>query len=183
VKASTRAMRRALVALAAAGVTVLSVTAAAAATSHPASPAAAPRCLTRQLAVWYGEPSNAYTGHFPYEIQFSNISKSTCTLFGFPGVSWVNASGHQVGPAAGRDRFYRASIQRLAPDQTVHALLTITDPGVLGCVTARATALKIFPPNTRKATFVPFSFRTCKSVRDIRIRAVRAGAGIPALNN
>lgn len=181
-KSSTRTIRRALVALAASGVTVLSVTAAAAATSQPASPAAS-HCATSQLEVWYGVPGSGSLGHFEYEIQFSNISKSTCTLIGFPGVSWINASGHRVGPTAGRDHSFRAFTQRLAPSQTAHAVLTITDPGVLGCVTAPATALKIFPPNTRKAAFVPFSFKTCKSVRDISIRVVRSGAGIPGVSN
>ena len=175
-KPSAHVLRRAAVTLAIAGATALSLTAAT--TGRHA--AALPRCHTAQLRAWIGEPGDGAAGSAFYELQLSNVSTSTCWLFGFPGVSAVNGSGHQLGRAAGRDSSFAATTQVLAPGATVHAVLRIVNPGVLGCPTATATELKVFPPNTLAAVFVPFRFTTCTgSNRNLVIRVVRHGAGIP----
>jgi hypothetical protein len=177
-KPSAHVLRRAAVTLAIAGATALSLTAASATTARPA--AAIHRCHTPQLTAWIGEPGDGAAGSAFYELQLSNVSTSTCSLFGFPGVSAVNGSGHQLGRAAGRDSSFAATTQVLAPGATVHAVLRIVSPGVLGCPTATATELKVFPPNTRAALLVPFRFTTCTgSNPNLVIRVVRHGAGIP----
>ena len=39
-------------------------------------------------------------GAFHYQLVFLNTSASMCTLYGFPGVSFLDSRGHQIGPAA-----------------------------------------------------------------------------------
>src|SRR5204863_80686 len=64
---------------------------------------AVPRCTTRGLEVWLGvRGGGAAAGSTFYPMEFSNLSRHTCQLFGFPGVS-AEKGGHQVGRPAGRD--------------------------------------------------------------------------------
>jgi Domain of unknown function (DUF4232) len=181
-------LRRVALGLGAASAAVLGVSpAASAAAGHPAANAAPrqparsfPACATSQLTGWLGVPGNGAAGSVYYELQLSNTGPSTCTLFGFPGVSAVNGSGHQLGRAAGRDYARPATTQVLAPGATVHSLLRITDPGAIGCPTATAAGLRVYPPNQFGALFVPFRFQTCTGPhRNLTIRVVRHGAGIP----
>ncbi|HEY6277716.1 MAG TPA: DUF4232 domain-containing protein [Streptosporangiaceae bacterium] len=173
------ALRRAAIALGAASVAVLGVaTAATAAAGHPAI--SFPACSTSQLTGWMGVPGNGAAGSVYYDLQLSNVGTSTCTLFGFPGVSAVNGSGHRLGRPAGREYARPATTQVLAPGATVHSVLRILNPGVIGCPTATAAGLKVYPPNQFRALFVPFSFGTCTGhFRNLTVRAVRHGAGIP----
>jgi hypothetical protein len=174
------ALRRLAIAVGVTSAAVLGVaTAATAAAGQPA--ASFPACATSQLTGWLGVPGNGAAGSVYYQLQLSNIGTSSCTLFGFPGVSAVNgSSGHQLGRAARRDYAKPATTQVLAPGATVHSLLRITDPGAIGCPTATATGLKVYPPNQFAALFVPFRFQTCTGpYRNLTVRVVRHGAGIP----
>src|SRR5215472_13790862 len=86
---------------------ILLPTAALAASSGPAAPAAkaaagartatTPFCKASQTEVWYAVPGDGTAGSIYYEFEISNISHRTCQLFGYPGVSALNAHGHQVG--------------------------------------------------------------------------------------
>jgi len=180
-KPPAQALRRAALTLALTGAAALSVTAASAATGSPAAPRpATPACHTSQLRVWIGLPGDGAAGSVFYELQLSNVSSATCSLFGFPGVSAINVHGTQLGKAAGRDHSFPATTQVLAPGVTAHAVLRITNPGVIGCPHATAVLLKVFPPNTTSAALVPFRFSTCTGAnRNLTIRVVRHGAGIP----
>jgi len=91
--------------IAAAAVTAAMILAPAAALAAPGqhtAPAAAsaPGCATSDLMVWLGIPGDGTAGSTYYELELSNISHHTCTLFGFPGVSAVNRSGAQLGSPA-----------------------------------------------------------------------------------
>ena len=113
----------------------------AAASSQPAASTAA--CATSALHVVVPSSSgNAAAGSSFYPIQFSNTSGSPCTLFGYPGVSFVKAAGgSQIGTAATRDSALPAKLISLSPGQTVHATLQVVDAmnypsGGCGLVTA-----------------------------------------------
>jgi hypothetical protein len=172
-------LRRAALALGVTSVAVLgAATAATAAAGRPA--AALPACTTSQLTGWLGVPGDGAAGAVFYQLQLSNVGSSACTLFGFPGVSAVSPGGHQLGRAAGRDYTKPAFTQVLPPGATVHSVLRIADPGVIGCPTAIAAGLRVYPPNQFGALFVPFRFQTCTGRHpSLTIRVVRHGAGIP----
>ena len=178
--APAHVLRRAALTLAVTGVAVLAAaTAATAAAGKPAT--SFPPCATSQLTGWLSVPGNGAAGAVYYQLQLSNIGRAGCTLFGFPGVSAVNrGDGRQLGRAAGRDYSKMATVQVLPPGATVHSVLRIADPGVLGCRTATAAGLRVYPPGQFRALFVPFRFQTCTGpFQDLTIRVVRHGAGIP----
>jgi len=78
--------------LAAAAVTCAAALAPAAALAVPghhtgAARTATPACATSGLDVWLDTNGSSAAGHTGYQLQFTNLSGSTCTLFGYPGAS------------------------------------------------------------------------------------------------
>lgn len=70
---------------------------------------------------------------------------------------------------------------------TAHVFLVITDVAFFppaACHPANAIGLKVFPPNTRTATVVSFSFRACarRGPVFLRVRTIVAGTGIPGFS-
>jgi hypothetical protein len=68
------------------------------------STASAPRCATSGLVVWANaDYGGGYAGGYYYTISFTNLSGHACTLRGYPGVSAVSLTGHQLGRLGQRD--------------------------------------------------------------------------------
>ena len=106
---------------------------------------------------------------------------SACTLAGFPGVSAINKSDHQLGLAAKRARGVTSHTVTVRPGQTAHAMLGITEAGVIGgCHNATAFGLKVYPPNEFTRQFVlSFTFSVCTNKPSMRVYPVRRGIGVP----
>ena len=61
-------------------------------TVAPSQAGAAPACATSALKVTVPKgQGNAAAGSSYYPIQFTNASGTSCTLYGYPGVSFVTA--------------------------------------------------------------------------------------------
>lgn len=156
------------------------ITPTAAASSQPAASTAA--CATSALHVVVPSGSgNAAAGSSFYPIQFSNTSGSPCTLYGYPGVSFVKAAGgSQIGAAATRDSTLAAKVISLSPGQTVHATLQVVDAlnypsGGCGLVTAHW--LKIYPPNQTAPVYVSFTAQTCSKPKTVlSVQTVQTGS-------
>lgn len=168
---------------------ILTPAAALAAPAHHAGPAAAatPQCATSSLRVWLGIPGDSASGTTAYELELSNISSQTCTLFGFPGVSAVAAGGAQLGSPASRDNTDPTLLVTLSPRATAHVFLLIRNvaffpPGT--CQTANAIGLRVYPPNNTAATIVGFPFKACanKGPVFLTVRTTVAGTGIPGFS-
>jgi Protein of unknown function (DUF4232) len=148
--------------------------------SQPATSTAA--CATSALHVVVPSGSgNAAAGSAYYPIQFSNTSGSACTLYGYPGVSFVTAAGgSQIGAAATRNATLPAKVISLSPGQTVHATLQVVDAlnypsGGCGLVTAHW--LKIYPPNQTAPTYVSFTAQTCSKPKTVlSVQTVQTGS-------
>ncbi len=80
----------------------------------------------------------------------TNKSSRTCTLRGFPGAAFVNASGSQLGPDPKRESGSAATVT-LKPGQSAWAGLTFSNPEVSGANTGTPAALLITPPDERDA--------------------------------
>lgn len=159
------------------GVAVTGTTIATAQSSYPA-------CRTSQLTIWRGEPGDGAAGSFYYELQFSNTSKTTCSLYGFPGVAAVNSHGAQLGSPARRDHRFAPTKVMLAPGVTTHAVLRIADVSnypPTTCQPTTAAALRIIPPNRSAASILSFRFRVCAKTGTVYlyVRTIRPRAGIP----
>jgi hypothetical protein len=132
--------------------------------SKPQASSAVHRCLRAQLTAWIGVPGNGTAGSVYYPLEISNVSNRTCTLYGYPGVSALAPGGGQAGSPAGRSPGYQISTVTLAPYQTSHVDLQITDVGVYSpsaCHPETADALKVYAPGDFSSMLVPFSFQAC----------------------
>jgi Protein of unknown function (DUF4232) len=94
-------------------------------------------------------------------LQLRNIGSSACTLYGYPGVSWVaGADGHQVGAAAVRQANSDGGTQKtvtLAPGALASAPLDIVDAAVIPtsqCKPVPVRGLRVYPPGEKAALFI-----------------------------
>ncbi len=185
--AGRRVIAAAVIAVTAALATTSAAFAASAARPAAASAAAAtPACKTSGLEVWLGlGPGGGTAGSTYHPIEFTNVTGHTCHLYGFPGVSAVNGSAHQLGSAAGRDHASAPHTVTLAPGATGHVLLRLVDvlnypPAV--CHPAAAAGLRVFPPGQAASALVlGFSFLACsaKGPAYLSVRPIQPGVGIP----
>ncbi len=136
-----------------------------AATGATTRPQAAAGCATSGLVVWLGaSPGGAAAGSFYYQLVLTNLSGHTCTLTGYPGVSAVDLSGHQVGSAATRDAQHAAATITLARGASAVSVLRIVDVGNFPPTLCRPTevaGLRVYPPNNVASKVVPYPFRGC----------------------
>jgi len=143
---------------------------------------AAAGCTTQSLQAKAGVAEGA-AGSVYQVIDFTNISSTACTLFGYPGVALVAGSPPaQVGLAAARSTAAPASLVTLAPGQTANALLRITEAlnyPTASCSPTATTALQIYPPNQTVAIDLPYTSTGCASttVNLLSIGVVQLGAG------
>jgi Domain of unknown function (DUF4232) len=150
--------------------------------SSPSSPAAAgAACPTSALRVRQGI-AQGYAGGVYQVIDFTNTSGSTCTLFGYPGVSLVSGPPYvQIGLAAKRGTSTPRKLVTLAPGATANAMLQIVDAlnyPPASCGPAKATALKIYPPNQTVSVYLPNASNGCtKPVQIMDVSAVQPGSG------
>lgn len=157
---------------------VMTADASATASSRRAA-AAAPRCTTAHLEIWLGLGLGGGTaGSIYYPMEFSNVAHHACTLNGFPGVSAIGDTGHQIGRGASRTGQHHA-IVTLAPGATAHAILRVLDAGAVCSVPVMASGLKVFPPGAKRAQLIPFSFAACARRGVLIVGPMRAGVGIP----
>jgi len=154
--------------------------------SAPAAGAATviPRCHRAGLTAWLGIPRGFTNGSDYYQLEISNISGTTCTLYGYPGVSAVNAHGRQLGRAAAREHTVTTRLVTLAPGATAHAVLWIShiyDFGPAICHPATAAGLRVYAPGDYSALELPFSFRACtkRGMAYLHVTTTVAGTGIP----
>jgi len=126
--------------------------------------------------------AQGYAGGVYEVIDFTNTSGATCTLTGYPGVSLVSGPPYaQIGLAAKRGGTAPVKQITLAPGATANALLQVVDAlnfPTATCSPAKATDLRIYPPNQTVALFLPSDSQGCaEPVQVLFISAVQAGSG------
>ncbi len=126
------------------------------ATTTPATTAAGGRCATSQLRVTLGQGSGA-AGSVYVPLVLTNASSSICTVFGYPGVSYVAGSaGAQVGAAATRSGGSGAVIT-LSPGASASSTLQEVEGGNFPaneCQPTPVVGLRVYPPGQTAAAFV-----------------------------
>ncbi|HXZ83394.1 MAG TPA: DUF4232 domain-containing protein [Acidimicrobiales bacterium] len=151
-------------ALASAAVFVPLATLLAAAPAPPAGAAGAPGCATSGLVVWLDTEGIGTAGATYYNLEFTNLSGRTCTMYAYPGVSAINLAGGQLGSAAHYSSLKRPVVVTLADGGTATAVVRITDTGVYPpsrCHQVQAAGLRVYPPDQLTARVVPFPFLAC----------------------
>ena len=189
-----KAARRAAAVIAAASVAGLIATTAAfaasssgaalAADTAPAAPAAVRACTASDLGAWVAvTQGNGAAGSIFYPLQFTNLSRHTCALRGFPGVSAIDRNGHQLGSPASWDHALPARTVVLAPGATAHSILRWSDATVAtspGCHPVSSPfELRIYPPGQYRATYAAFGLKACSHAGPayLGVETIQPGVG------
>ncbi|MFC8427829.1 DUF4232 domain-containing protein [Streptomyces sp. NPDC057253] len=113
--------------------------------SAPRTTASGTRCHTSELSASVGR-NNPGAGQENFPVVLTNESSRTCTLYGYPGTAFVDASGKQLGPDPQRSSGDAETV-RLAPGSSAWAGLSFANPEVSGAATATPAALVVTPPD------------------------------------
>ncbi|WP_433306404.1 DUF4232 domain-containing protein [Actinoplanes sp. CA-030573] len=139
-----------------------------------------PRCHSADLKLSLGETEGAAGSRYTALI-FTNASDHTCTLYGFPGVSWVAGDdGHQVNEPFQRDRGTPKVRVTLAKGAAAHATLQTHDVGFFDpgtCKPVDVRGFRVYPPDETKSIFVALPEKACsaKGVNEGVVRAIGPG--------
>lgn len=147
-------------------------------------PAVSSECKAADLTVSLGDTEGA-AGTMYYALVFTNAGGRTCTIQGFPGVSFVAGDdGHQVGPAAvwtGE----KGPVITLKPGATATAPLGIGNIGAVEpaeCQPTPVRGLRVYPPHDSASEFVPFETTACARTSPnflyLRVLTVHEGSGL-----
>ena len=170
-------------------------TAGASATSGTGSPASSPSshssgvpglaaCNTSALSVSLASNQGGGAAGSTYlPINFTNTSGAACSLYGFPGVSFVTGpSGSQIGAAATRAPNVSSVPVSVAAHATAHAWLQVVQAGnypASSCHPVTAHWLKVYPPGNTAASYIGHTFPACSGkVTVLTVMPVRSGAGV-----
>lgn len=159
------------------------------ATTSPAASApgvASADCATSALKAALGS-ANGAAGSSYVPIRFTNVSRADCTLYGYPGVSFVTGpAGGQVGNAARRIPLPNGQARpvSLRPGAAANAIVQVVDTGVYPpsqCRPANGPYLRIYPPSQTAPLYVRTGFgpgAACasKAVTTLQIEPVQPGA-------
>jgi len=111
--------------------------------------------------------AGAAAGSIYYPLDLTNTSGSTCTVFGYPGVSFVTGpSGTLLGRAASRNPAKPAATVTLVPGQVAHATLQVAQAGNYDpaqCKPVTAHWLRIYPPDQTVPLYVRFKAQACSA--------------------
>jgi hypothetical protein len=138
-------------------------------------------CQGSALKVTLGK-GGAAAGTAYYPIVFTNVSSATCTLYGFPGVSFTGETYKvQVGPAATRNHSSPEAVVTLAPGATASAQIAVVDAqnySAGSCGLTTASGILVYPPNLTTSVGLPFNGFTCVNAKDhvLSVNAVVAGS-------
>ena len=129
-----------------------------------AAPTGPQPCATAGLKAAIGSGQGA-AGSSYYPIDLTNDSGTTCTLYGYPGVSFVTgAGGAQIGAAATRNDTLAPGLVTLTAGQTAHASLQVVNASnypAAKCKIVQAHWLRVYPPGQFSPLYISFSAPTC----------------------
>ncbi len=136
------------------------------------------RCHTAELSASVGA-NNPGAGQENFPLVLTNRSGRICTIDGYPGAAFVDASGKQLGPDPRRSSGSPTKIA-LAPGKSAWAGLTFSNPEVSGARTATPAALLITPPDEKtslKVTWSAGAVPVSGNASSAFLTAFRAGTG------
>ena len=165
-----------------AGVATAIVTAAptGAQASTSTTPARLGRCVSSDLRASLGQSLGA-AGTLHIALLLTNGSRFTCTLDGYPGVSFTaGTDAHQIAAPAQRDSRFSAAPVVLAPGASAHVSVEVADYGNYGqqvCQPVQATGYRIFPPGSTGSLLIGAPQMVCSKpgVQSFQTSVVRTG--------
>jgi hypothetical protein len=157
-------------------------------------------CAASGLEAWLGQGAagtggagaGVSRGGTFYTLEFTNVSRQACRLYGYPEVSAYqdspvtgeNEAGGQIGGPAVRDTSVRPRPVMLEPGATAHAVLRVAvtasnEPA--RCTRVTAEELRVALPSQGRAAFVPVHIPVCSSKGSISlsVQAIQDRPGVP----
>jgi hypothetical protein len=137
------------------------------------------RCHTSELSAKVGG-NDPGAGQENFPIVLTNASGRTCTVRGYPGAAFVNASGQQLGPDPQRESGSTVTTVTLKPGQSAWAGLTFSNPEISGAKTATPTTLVVTPPDEKDPLKVKWTNGTVPvsgNSSSVRLTVFSAGTG------
>lgn len=141
-------------------------------------------CQTAELTVTVDDGQGGGAAGSTYlPIDFANSSGSTCSLYGFPGVSFTTSDGAQIGAAAARNTGFGNVLVTLRPGESAHVWLQVADARNYpagACQPTTASVLRVYPPGEVSARDVHQSFAACRSASSpvLTVTSMRSGRGV-----
>ena len=170
-----------------AATTIFAASSSGTALAADSAPAAVPACTAADLGAWVAvDQGNGAAGSIYYPLQFTNLSRHTCAMRGFPGVSAIDRNGHQLGSPAGWSTMVAAHTVVLAPGATAHTMLQYSDAEVTtapGCNPVFTTfELRVYPPGQYSATHAAFGLEACSHAGPVYMRVEPILPGVGTIN-
>ncbi|MFI6494447.1 DUF4232 domain-containing protein [Streptomyces sp. NPDC050564] len=136
------------------------------------------RCHTSELRASVGN-NDPGAGQENFPVVLTNSSGRTCTLRGYPGAAFIDASGKQLGPDPQRSSGTPTTVT-LAPGQSAWAGLTFSNPEISGARTATPASLLVTPPDEKDSLKVKWTqgkVPVSGNASSVSLTVVRAGTG------
>jgi Protein of unknown function (DUF4232) len=102
-------------------------------------------CRSANLTLASGTEQGA-AGTQYFQIVFRNHASFACTLIGYPGVSFLDASGRQIGLPAQRTGITQSTVT-ITPAGSAYAVVGVGNPGVVNCTGVTPHRIRVYPPN------------------------------------
>lgn len=131
-----------------------------------------PVCASVNLTFTLGQSEGA-AGSVYQPVVLTNNGSATCTLHGFPGVSFVAGDdGHQVGNAADEDKTKPVESVALAPGTSAQFVVRISNAGnydASTCQPVEARGLRVYTPGETHSAFVPLPMTACSTTTQTQL--------------
>lgn len=114
------------------------------------------RCHTADLRASIGA-NNPGAGQQNFPIVLTNRSGHTCTVYGFPGVAFVDGAGQQVTVDPERATDLPRQRVSLAPGASAWSTMSFSNPAITGVTTVTPAAVLVTPPDETLALKVPWT--------------------------
>jgi Protein of unknown function (DUF4232) len=119
-------------------------------------------CRSGNLTLTVGNEGGA-AGTQYFDLQVRNHASFACHLIGYPGVSFLDGSGHQIGVPAARNPVRPVVTVNLAPGATVYSQVGVGNPDIIICTGVVPHEVRVYPPNETVPMLVapPAGLRVC----------------------
>ncbi|ROS77860.1 uncharacterized protein DUF4232 [Curtobacterium sp. PhB130] len=136
------------------------------------------RCAAADLAGSLEAGSGGAAGSTYVHLALRNTGSATCTLQGWPGVSFVGGgTGTQIGAAATEDQSGPHPTVTLAAGQTAVAQLRIVSAAAFDTATCQPQTpdgFRVYPPGSKQSLFVEDAGSTACKNPDAALLSVQA---------
>jgi hypothetical protein len=132
------------------------------------------RCHTADLSASLEEAGAAAGTHYRWLV-LTNSSGPTCSLAGYPGVSLVDASSHQLGQPATRNPVHAPQVVTLHHGRSAYALVGFPNAANYppGKCTANSANLRVYPPDELQSLLVTVQESSCPGFSVAAISATK----------